>query len=78
MVFFFNFLMMFVVFFFNFLMMFLVFLFNFLMMLMVFFFNFLMMFVDFFLLLDDVCGVLFIGPESDRWECLSVTHSLTH
>ena len=22
--------------------------------------------------------VFFIGPESDHWECLSVTHSLTH
>ena len=22
-------------------------------------------------------GVLFIGPESDHWECLSVTDSLT-
>ena len=22
--------------------------------------------------------VLFIGPESDHWECLSLTHSLTH
>ena len=21
---------------------------------------------------------IFIGPESDHWECLSVTHSLTH
>ena len=21
---------------------------------------------------------VFIGPESDHWECLSVTHSLTH
>ena len=21
---------------------------------------------------------LFIGPESDHWQCLSVTHSLTH
>ena len=22
--------------------------------------------------------IVFIGPESDHWECLSVTHSLTH
>ena len=23
-------------------------------------------------------GLIFIGPESDHWECLSVTNSLTH
>ena len=22
-------------------------------------------------------GIIFIGPESDHWQCLSVTHSLT-
>ena len=22
--------------------------------------------------------MFFIGPESDHWECLSLTHSLTH
>ena len=22
--------------------------------------------------------LIFIGPESDHWECLSLTHSLTH
>ena len=27
--------------------------------------------------LQQYC-VLFIGPESDHWECLSVTHSLTN
>ena len=25
-----------------------------------------------------VQGVFFIGPESDHWQCLSVTHSLTN
>ena len=24
------------------------------------------------------CSSTFIGPESDHWECLSLTHSLTH
>ena len=26
---------------------------------------------------EQLCFVI-IGPESDHWECLSVTHSLTH
>ena len=25
-----------------------------------------------------VCKIIFIGPESDHWECLSVTDSLTN
>ena len=25
-----------------------------------------------------VCKIIFIGPESDHWECLSLTDSLTH
>ena len=25
-----------------------------------------------------VMSTIFIGPESDHWECLSLTHSLTH
>ena len=30
---------------------------------------------------EDICAIsecVFIGPESDHWLCLSVTHSLTH
>ena len=26
---------------------------------------------------DYMCQVFFIGPESDHWLCLSLTHSLT-
>ena len=28
-------------------------------------------------MMQIVCWFIFIGPESDHWECLSVTHSLT-
>ena len=30
------------------------------------------------ILLTIVCMFFFIGPESDHWECLSVTHSLSN
>ena len=29
-------------------------------------------------LLGPISGLVFIGPESDHWECLSLTPSLTH
>ena len=31
-----------------------------------------------FLQIDKTEEILIIGPESDHWECLSVTDSLTH
>ena len=27
---------------------------------------------------EAVAGEIFIGPESDHWQCLSLTESLTH
>ena len=29
-------------------------------------------------MINQMDAHLFIGPESDHWECLSLTHSLTH
>ena len=31
-----------------------------------------------FIFLEMSLQIIFIGPESDHWECLSVTDSLTH
>ena len=33
---------------------------------------------DLYAVVSRAAGTVFIGPESDHWLCLSLTHSLTH